>query len=90
MKKQKSKHRYSLKTKEINSSPLIIPLPKRKGERGSRGLHGPDFSGPDVARLAWLQSRPCPARSKNKDFSPGPVRPAREIEIPARVRPGLK
>ena len=33
-----------------------------------RGLHGPDFSGPGPAQLAWKHSRPGTARSKSINF----------------------
>ena len=58
------------------------------GEGRTRGLHGPNFS--VQARPARLQSRPGPARSKEKNFGTGPARPERETEISARARPGPK
>ena len=56
--------------------------------RGIRGLHGPDFLGSGSGRPAWQQSRPGPARSKNKNFGLDPVQPERKIEILAWAWPG--
>ena len=51
-----------------------------------RGLHGPDFS--VQARPAWLQSRPGPARSKEKNFGLGPARPGPKEKLKFRPEPG--
>ena len=42
------------------------------------------------ARPAWQQSLPGPARIKDKNSSPGPERHEVRIQIPVRVRPGMK
>ena len=41
-------------------------------------------------RLRVLNMQPGPIRSKDKNFSPGPAQPEREVKILYRVRPGLK
>ena len=61
----------------IRMTPLLVK--KVLNRVGDRGLHGPDFSvrarpGPHGYNLG-------PARSKEKNFCPGPARPEREIKI---------